>query len=85
MLIIIILIAIIIIFIIFLHNIFANLEIVKYVIIVMNKNLIMLCITYYSGLEILLIQSSTSQICVFVDHWQLQIILSIIVIKVSTF
>ena len=34
---------------------------------VMNKDLLMLCITYYSGLEILPIQSSTSLICVFVD------------------
>ena len=37
---------------------------------VMNKDLLMLCTTY-SGLEMLLIQSSTSQICVFVDPWQL--------------
>ena len=34
---------------------------------VMKKDLLMPCITYYSGLAILLIQSSTSQICVFVD------------------
>ena len=38
-----------------------------YVFTVMNKDLLMLCITYYSGLEILLIQSITRQICVFVD------------------
>ena len=38
-----------------------------YVFIVMKKDLLMLCITYYSELEILLIQSSASQICVFVD------------------
>ena len=38
----------------------------------MNKDLLMLCIAFYSGLEILLIQSSTSQICVFVDPWKLQ-------------
>ena len=37
------------------------------VIMVINKNLLILCITYYSGLEILLIQSSKSHICVFVD------------------
>ena len=35
--------------------------------IVMNKDLLLLCIAYYSELEILLIQSSASQICVFVD------------------
>ena len=40
----------------------------------MNKNLLMLCITYYSGLEILLIQWSTSQICVFVDSWRLHLV-----------
>ena len=38
-----------------------------YVFIVMNKDLLMLCITYYGRLEILLIQSSTSQICVIAD------------------
>ena len=35
----------------------------------------MLCITYFSGLEILLIQSCSSQISLFVDPWQLQFIL----------
>ena len=40
--------------------------------IVMNQDLLMLYITYYSGLEILLSQSGTSQLCVFVDSWQLQ-------------
>ena len=35
--------------------------------IVMNQDLLMLYITYYSGLEILLSQSGTSQLCVFVD------------------
>ena len=43
-----------------------------YVFVIMNKDLLMLCIAFYSGLEILLIQSSTSQICVFVDPWKLQ-------------
>ena len=38
-----------------------------YIIIVMNKNVLMLCITYHIGLEILPIQSSTSQICVSFD------------------
>ena len=33
----------------------------------MNQDLLMLCITYYSGSEILLIQFGTSQLCVFVD------------------
>ena len=35
--------------------------------IAINKDLLLLCITYYSGLEILLVRSSTSQICEFVD------------------
>ena len=38
-----------------------------YTFIVMNQDLLMLYITYYSGLEILLIRSGTSQLCVFVD------------------
>ena len=43
----------------------------------------MLCITYYSRLETLPICSSTSQICVFVDPWQLQ--LEIMEVSVYTF
>ena len=43
----------------------------------MNKDLLMLRITYYSGLEILLIQSSISQIFMFVDLWQLQYLIII--------
>ena len=43
----------------------------------MNKDLLMLRITYYSGLEILLIQSSISQMFMFVDLWQLQYLIII--------
>ena len=35
--------------------------------IAINKDILLLRITYYSGLEILLVRSSTSQICEFVD------------------